>query len=75
MNADTLLRWGTRRQGLELLELTATPLLGSDCHDMTKRPPNLKGGREMVRRKLGEAFLAQMDENTRRLTAPTLAQV
>ena len=53
VNADTLLRWGTRRQGLELLELTATPLLG----------------------KLGEAFLAQMDENARRLTAPTLAQV
>lgn len=75
VNADTLLRWGTRRQGLELLEMTATPLLGSDCHDMTKRPPNLKGGREMVRRKLGEAFLAQMDENARRLTAPTLAQV
>ena len=75
VNADTLLRWGTRRQGLELLELTSTPLLGSDCHDMTKRPPNLKGGREMVRRKLGEAFLAQMDENARRLTAPTLAQV
>ena len=75
VNADTLLRWGTRRQGPELLELTATPLLGSDCHDMTKRPPNLKGGREMVRRKLGEAFLAQMDENARRLTAPTLAQV
>ena len=75
VNADTLLRWGTRRQGLELLELTETPLLGSDCHDMTKRPPNLKGGREMVRRKLGEAFLAQMDENARRLTAPTLAQV
>lgn len=75
VNADTLLRWGTRRQGLELLELTTTPLLGSDCHDMTKRPPNLKGGREMVRRKLGEAFLAQMDENARQLTAPTLAQV
>ena len=75
VNADTLLRWRTRRQGLELLELTATPLLGSDCHDMTKRPPNLKGGREMVRRKLGEAFLAQMDENARRLTTPTLAQV
>ena len=75
VNADTLLRWRTRRQGLERLELTATPLLGSDCHDMTKRPPNLKGGREMVRRKLGEAFLAQMDENARRLTAPTLAQV
>lgn len=72
VNADTLLHWRTRKQGLELLELTTIPLLGSDCHDMTSRPPNLKGGREMVLRKLGEKFLARMDDNARRLTAPCL---
>lgn len=72
VNADTLLHWRTRKQGLELLELTAAPLLGSDCHDLTSRPPNLKGGREMVQHKLGEKFLEKMDENARRLTAPHL---
>lgn len=72
VNVDTLLHWRTRRQGLELLELTTIPLLGSDCHDMTKRPPNLKGGREMVLRRLGTDFLAQMDENARVLLAPAL---
>ena len=63
VNADTLLHWRSRKQGLELLELTSTPLLGSDCHNTTSRPPNLKGGREMVLRKLGEKFLDRMDEN------------
>ena len=72
VNVDTLLHWRTRREGLELLELTTMPLLGSDCHDMTKRPPNLKGGREMVLRRLGADFLAQMDENARILLEPAL---
>jgi len=72
VNAETLLHWRTRKQGLELLQLTSRPLLGSDCHDMSRRPPNLKGGRDTVLRKLGEKFLAQMDENARQLTAPCL---
>lgn len=72
VNAETLLHWSTRRQGLALLELAGTPLLGSDCHDMTRRPPDLKGGRDMVLHKLGGKFLAEMDENARRLTAPCL---
>lgn len=72
VNADTLLHWRSRKQGLELLELTSTPLLGSDCHNTTSRPPNLKGGREMVLRKLGEKFLDRMDENARMLTVPHL---
>ena len=63
VNAGALLRWGTRRLALDLLQLTGTPLLGSDCHNLTSRPPNLKGGRAVIRRKLGEDFLNQMDEN------------
>ena len=70
VNADSLLHWHTRRLALELLELTSLPLLGSDCHNLTTRPPNLKGGRDIVQKKLGVAFLARMDENARRITAP-----
>lgn len=72
VNAETLLHWRTRKQGLELLQLTSKPLLGSDCHDMDRRPPNLKGGRDTVLHKLGGEFLARMDENARQLTAPCL---
>ena len=63
INAGSLLRWGTRRLALDLLQLTGTPLLGSDCHNLTSRPPNLKEGQEIIRKKLGEDFLRQMDEN------------
>ena len=35
----------------------------ADCHNLTTRPPNLAKGRAVVRRKLGEDFLKQMDEN------------
>ena len=70
VNAGALLRWGTRRLALDLLQLTGTPLLGSDCHNLTSRPPNLKEGRKVIMQKLGEAFLTRMDQNAQRLTAP-----
>ena len=70
VNAGSLLRWGTRRLALDLLQLAHWPLLGSDCHNLTSRPPNLKEGRKVVMQKLGEAFLDQMDRNAERLTVP-----
>lgn len=63
VNAGSLIRWQTRRLALDLLQLAQMPLLGSDCHNLTSRPPNLKGGRAVIQRKLGEDFLSQMDEN------------
>ena len=63
VNAGSLLRWGTRHLALELLELAAYPMIGSDCHNLSSRPPNLKEGRAVVRKKLGDDFLKQMDEN------------
>ena len=63
VNAGSLIRWQTRRLALDMLQLAHWPLLGSDCHNLTSRPPNLKGGRAVIRRKLGEDFLNQMDEN------------
>ena len=70
VNAGGLLRWGTRRLALDLLQLAGMPLLGSDCHNLTSRPPNLKEGRKVIMQKLGEAFLTRMDQNAQRLTSP-----
>ena len=70
VNAGALLRWGTRRLALDLLQLAPVPLLGSDCHNLTSRPPNLKEGRKVIMQKLGEAFLTRMDQNAQRLTSP-----
>ena len=41
MNAEYLLNPRTRRKGRSLLKSGAVQLLGSDCHNMTNRPPNL----------------------------------
>lgn len=63
VNAGALQHWRTRKSALEILENTAKPLLGSDCHNMKSRAPNLWEGRKVVERKLGKQFLLDMDEN------------
>lgn len=63
INAESLLRWGTRHLAVELLQLARYPLLASDCHNLDRRPPNLKEGRAVIQKKLGWKFLRQMDQN------------
>ena len=67
VNAGSLLHLRGRRQALELLERAPFPLLGSDCHDMIRRPPVLREGRNVVKRALGAAFLDRMDDTANRL--------
>ena len=70
VNAGSLLRWGTRCLALDLLQMAQYPLLGSDCHNLTSRPPNLKEGRKVVMQKLGEAFLKKIDWYGEWITTP-----
>lgn len=75
VNAGSLLRWRTRKLALELLQMTDLPLLGSDCHNLDSRPPNLGEGRNVVEKKLGADFLHAMDENARQLVSESFAAV
>ena len=61
-NAGALVDRRRRRESLKLLRSDAVRLLGSDCHNTTTRPPNLAAGREVVRKKLGDAFLSKIDD-------------
>lgn len=61
VNAQTLIHWTTRRQGLNLLKKAKFPLLGTDCHDLDRRNPELEKARKVIRRRLGQAFLKRMD--------------
>lgn len=67
INADTLTHWSTRKTGLQLLQMTRFPALGSDSHNLTKRAPHIGQAREIVRKKLGEAFLAELDSSMNQL--------
>lgn len=53
-NASFFLRGSTRSLALKLLRQDKIHLLGSDCHNMTTRPPMLGDAVEVIRQKLGE---------------------
>ena len=61
INAECLLDWRQRGKMLKMLRNGDVHLLGSDCHGMLHRPPNLAEGREAVRKKLGPEYLERMD--------------
>lgn len=70
INADSLLHWRSRKLALELLESTPSPLLASDCHNLTTRPPRLEKARQVVSKKLGVEMLARIDETAQHLVQP-----
>ena len=62
MNAGAFLDWKRRKTALQLLKGRKTVLLGSDCHNMELRGPNLAAGREVIARKLGKIYLERTDK-------------
>lgn len=55
MNAETFLHPATRRRGRKMLEAGTVQLLGSDCHNITSRPPNMgKAAEYLKKRGMGE---------------------
>lgn len=67
LNAECLLRFSDRLKFLKLYKTGNAQLLGSDCHNVTSRPQNLAEGRAQIEKKLGPAFLDDMDALARRL--------
>ncbi|MCM1273707.1 MAG: capsular polysaccharide biosynthesis protein [Clostridium sp.] len=62
VNAGSLLDWKQRGALLKLFKTGKAQLLGSDCHGVNHRPPNLWLGREVIRQKLGSDTLNKIDE-------------
>lgn len=71
VNADSLLHWSSRKLALSLLSHAQSPLVASDCHNLTSRPPRLEKARLVVRKKLGVDILTRIDETALRFTQPT----
>lgn len=68
MNAGAFSDWKKRRFCLRFLE-ERDVLLGSDCHNLTDRPPNMQSGRKVIRRKLGAERAAELEQFGERLLA------
>ena len=61
INAESWLEGFRSRELLKLFKKNQAHILGSDCHGMHRRPPNLWDGREVISRKLGADRLAEID--------------
>lgn len=60
-NGASFLRRGSASMMLQLVKTGAVRLLGSDCHDLTERAPNLGQAADVIGRKLGPAALERME--------------
>ena len=56
-NAGFFLRSTTRGMALRMLKENRIHLLGSDCHNMSTRVPNLGSAAEVIRKRLGQETL------------------
>ena len=60
-NADFFLKYNTRRKALKMLKKGKIHLLGSDCHNMSNRAPNLGDAVTYIQLKLGTDILNAID--------------
>lgn len=60
-NASFFINRRTRKMALRLLREDKIHLLGSDCHNMTSRIPNLKSALEIIENKLGREALEKIN--------------
>lgn len=63
LNAGSLLKWRERSFDLNLMKTGRSVLLGTDCHNMQQRKPNMRDGRRVIEKKLGAGVLDQIDYN------------
>ena len=66
-NAEAFLKRFGSRWAMRMLSQGRVHLLGSDCHNMTSRPPNLGEGAEVIRRKLGEDVIRDISRRAERI--------
>ena len=61
VNASFFTDWFTRRKAFKLLDNGAVHLLGSDCHGVRNRPPQMGEALHILNKRYGESFLVQMN--------------
>ena len=68
MNAGSFLKFGLgRRWCMKLLTSDERTIIGTDCHNLTSRPPNLLRAREYIQKKAGADVLTRIDRLEERI--------
>lgn len=63
INAGSLTDWKKRGRLVRMFRDGRAHVLGSDCHSLHRRPPNLAEGRTVLEKKLGREVLEQIDSD------------
>ena len=63
-NASFFLNWKTRRKAMGMLKRGEIHMLGSDCHNMTTRPPRLWEAKAAIQKALGMSFWREFELGT-----------
>ena len=61
LNAEAFSSFKMRRIAFKIIDYGSPILLGSDCHNLRERYPNLSEGRKALQKKYGKLFLHEMD--------------
>ena len=61
VNTSFFVNSQTRRKALKMLSRGEIHLLGSDCHNMSSRPPQIDEAYSVIEKKLGKDFVSYMD--------------
>ena len=62
LNAEAFLRFATKRKALGLISEELVDFLGSDCHNMTSRMPNLSEASEAIDKSVGRGCVESLME-------------
>ena len=61
-NAEAFLSWNSRRKVLKLIRGMDDFFIGSDCHNLTSRPPKIGEAMKVLREKGGREVLMKLKE-------------
>ena len=67
INSGSLLDWKKREKIVRMFQDGQAHVLGSDCHGVSRRSPNLLAGREVLKKRLGQDILDDIDQTGYRL--------
>lgn len=67
VNTGSFLHWQTRGRMLRMLKKGMLPVLGSDCHNLTTRPPNFGLAIQYIEKKCSVDTVRQLRKNSEKL--------
>jgi len=64
LNTSSLLNKKVKKRALSLIRTGLIDVLGSDCHNLTDRPPRIKTAMEIINKKLGKSYCEKLIKNS-----------